>query len=222
MLYHPGIMSIGEYVAKAFLDYMLSPEGDGAGDDKKEQNLDDIILGLQNKSEQGGRRIATRRNKHEDDRIDIRVSVQYQASGSEERFSLRLHSRGNDYSLEISREKPQEDEDYEFAMEYRNDADGERLTLRYNLRDYSTERERALQDHTGKIDKVLHLLPKSIMGGVLGYTYLGGNFMARRDDLVGEEARMVDIHEAIHTPDEYETRVLTSWMMDIRRPRYRI
>jgi len=24
---------------------------------------------------------------------------------------------------------------------------------------------------------------------------------------------MVDLHESIHTPDEYETRVITEWML---------
>ena len=52
------------------------------------------------------------------------------------------------------------------------------------------------------------------MGGILGYTYLGESFMARRDDLTGSTARMVDIHESIHTPDEYETRILTDWIME--------
>ena len=59
------------------------------------------------------------------------------------------------------------------------------------------------------------------MGGILGFTYLGENFMARRDDLVGDMAKMVDVHEAIHTPDEYETRVLTSWMLSREKMKYK-
>jgi len=31
---------------------------------------------------------------------------------------------------------------------------------------------------------------------------------------------MVDIHESIHTPDEYETRILTDWIMMKQRPKY--
>jgi hypothetical protein len=31
---------------------------------------------------------------------------------------------------------------------------------------------------------------------------------------------MVDIHESIHTPDEYETRVLTDHIMDKTPPKY--
>ncbi|MBI2646955.1 hypothetical protein HYW99_00590 [Candidatus Woesearchaeota archaeon] len=62
--------------------------------------------------------------------------------------------------------------------------------------------------------KWLNILPETFMGGVLGFTYLGENFMTRRADLTGQTARMVDIHESIHTPDEYETRVLTSWIME--------
>jgi len=44
--------------------------------------------------------------------------------------------------------------------------------------------------------------------------------MGRRADLTGQTARMVDIHESIHTPDEYETRVLTSWIMEKVRGKY--
>ena len=68
--------------------------------------------------------------------------------------------------------------------------------------------------------KWLNILPESMMGGVLGFTYLGENFMGRRADLTGWTARMVDIHESIHTPDEYETRVLTSWIMEKARNKY--
>lgn len=62
--------------------------------------------------------------------------------------------------------------------------------------------------------KFLNILPESMMGGVLGFTYIGDPSMGRRADLAGGAARMVDIHESIHTPDEYETRVLTEWIMN--------
>ena len=61
--------------------------------------------------------------------------------------------------------------------------------------------------------------PASMMGGVLGFTYLGQDRMALRDDLISMK-RMVDIHESIHTPDEYETRVLTDWIMSKPRMKY--
>jgi len=75
-------------------------------------------------------------------------------------------------------------------------------------------------DFTKHADKSLHIFPESIMGGVLGFTYLGENYMARRADLTGSKAKMVDVHEAIHTPDEYETRILTDWMLLRQKPRY--
>ncbi|MBD3164295.1 hypothetical protein GF323_03780 [Candidatus Woesearchaeota archaeon] len=40
-------------------------------------------------------------------------------------------------------------------------------------------------------------------------------------DLFGDTALMVDVHEAIHTPNEYETRVLTDWMLKRERPKYK-
>ena len=44
--------------------------------------------------------------------------------------------------------------------------------------------------------KWLNIFPESVMGGVLGFTYLGDNSMGRRADLIGSTARMVDIHES--------------------------
>ena len=78
------------------------------------------------------------------------------------------------------------------------------------------------EDHTEKVPlkSIHHMWPESIMGGILGFTYIGENFMGRRDDLTGWWARMVDIHESIHTPDEYETRVLTDHIMDKTPPKY--
>ncbi len=60
----------------------------------------------------------------------------------------------------------------------------------------------------------MHKFPVNMMGGILGFTYLGENFMGIRDDLYGPELHEVELHEAIHTSDEYETRVLTKWMLD--------
>ena len=68
--------------------------------------------------------------------------------------------------------------------------------------------------------KFVNVFPESVMGGVLGFTYLGENFMGLRADLAGKMKKMVDIHESIHTPDEYETRILTDWIMMKQRPKY--
>ena len=114
---------------------------------------------------------------------------------------------------------------YTLQVSYTRDDKEESLSLQYApqepLRNYPNEREEKLQDFSNRVDKSLHILPKSLMPGVWGFTYLGENFMARRDDLVGETAQMVDIHEAIHTPDEYETRVLTDWIMSRERLKYK-
>ena len=68
--------------------------------------------------------------------------------------------------------------------------------------------------------KHVNVFPESIMGGVLGFTYLGENFMGLRADLTGRLKNMVDIHESIHTPDEYETRILTDWIMSKPKGKY--
>jgi hypothetical protein len=87
--------------------------------------------------------------------------------------------------------------------------------------EYKDRIEKARQDFTFHLDKFLDILPKSIMGGVLGFTYLGSGKMTRRADLFGDMALLVDVHEAIHTPDEYETRVLTDWILRMETPKYK-
>jgi len=56
--------------------------------------------------------------------------------------------------------------------------------------------------------------PKSGNEGLYGWTYKNKDGAIRiRDDLMGAMKMEVDIHESIHTPDEYETRVITWWIM---------
>ena len=61
--------------------------------------------------------------------------------------------------------------------------------------------------------KWLNVHAISQMPGLLGFTYLGDNSVNLREGLI-KDKKMVDIHESIHTPDEYETRVLTDWIME--------
>jgi hypothetical protein len=148
--------------------------------------------------------------------------IKYQDTEKEERVSVAVKDKGKKYSFEISKEKEKvEDKPYQLDILYENREGLERLRINYELRDYPLEREQALQDFTNQLDKTLHIMPTSIMGGILGFTYLGENFMARRADLTGAKALMVDVHESIHTPDEYETRVLTDWMLKMERARYK-
>ena len=86
---------------------------------------------------------------------------------------------------------------------------------------YLDKRIEAMHDFSDRVPgKHMDKLPKSIMGGVLGFTYLGDNRVTLRDDLVGDIAKMVDIHECAHTTWEYETIVRTSWKMTKERPKY--
>lgn len=94
-------------------------------------------------------------------------------------------------------------------------------TYRKILKGYMQQHIRSKEDMTNMVPlKWLNIHPETIMGGVLGFTYIGDPSMGRRADLTGKMARMVDIHESIHTPDEYETRVLTSWIMEKPFRRY--
>ncbi len=99
----------------------------------------------------------------------------------------------------------------------------DRLLLDYTRQttEYLQKLVSAKEDMSDRVPlKWLNILPETMMGGVLGFTYLGENFMGRRADLTGKTARMVDIHKSIHTPDEYETRVLTDWIMQKTKMKY--
>ncbi len=98
------------------------------------------------------------------------------------------------------------------ATEYRNPTTTSNYSENGN---YAGRIERAQNDFTNLVPpKNINKFPVSLMGGVLGFTYLGDSFVGIRDDLNDHEANEVEIHEAIHTPDEYETRVITKWMLD--------
>ena len=50
--------------------------------------------------------------------------------------------------------------------------------------------------------------------GLYGWTYKAKDGAIRiREDLIDLKKLETDIHECIHTPDEYETRVLTHWIL---------
>ena len=87
---------------------------------------------------------------------------------------------------------------------------------------YLDRRIEAMHDFTDRVPgKHLHTFPSSGNQGLFGFTYLGDQRIWRRDDLIGSEfAKMVDVHESIHTPDEYETRRITEWMMEKEKPGY--
>lgn len=164
-------------------------------------------------------RISVKYNVDEED-SGYSVAIDYENNGREERLQIKGKSTDEKEKYAITITKPL-GKDYTINIEYSTPK--EKISAEYivPVMSYREEREEKLQDFTNRIDKSLVILPKSIMGGVLGFTYLGENYMARRDDLVGSTANMVDVHEAIHTPDEYETRILTTWMLTRERPRYK-
>lgn len=68
--------------------------------------------------------------------------------------------------------------------------------------------------------KWLNIFPESVMGGVLGFTYLGDHSMGRREGLSDDLKKEVDVHESIHTPDEYETKRITESIMEEPEVKY--
>ena len=106
--------------------------------------------------------------------------INYQENEREEGLDVEGEDEdGKKYSFSVVKERLVPDiKPYQLNIFYKNNRDEERLDINYSIRDYPAEREEALQDFTNRADKSLHIMPKSIMGGILGFTYLGENFMA--------------------------------------------
>lgn len=167
------------------------------------------------------------------------ISIKYEENESEEKLdvSIKLDNYGKlnllnknsiknikKYSFSITKKKENKSKDnYSVKIAYDDNYEEERLTINYKstLGAYLNKRQEALTDFSDRVPgKFVNIFPESIMGGVLGFTYLGENFMGLRADLTGNLKKMVDIHESIHTTDEYETRILTDWIMSKERPKY--
>ena len=167
-----------------------------------------------------------RQKNKEENPNDYSITIKYEENSSEERLKVSIKTDGKEvYSAENVNKKefPDKVTPYKITLIYENNYTEERLSITYRqqLRNYMKQHIEDREDMTNMVPlKWLNILPENMMGGVLGFTYLGENFMGRRADLVGKTARMVDIHESIHTPDEYETRVLTSWIMEKARNKY--
>ena len=154
------------------------------------------------------------------------ISIKYEENQSEDKLKISIKDTEKElYSAEIVDKKDPKDRvaPYSITINYENRYDEERLTITYKqqLKNYIQKHIDEKENMSNRVPlKWLNILPETSMGGVLGFTYIGDPSMGRRADLTGKTARMVDIHESIHTPDEYETRVLTSWIMEKAKGKY--
>jgi len=134
--------------------------------------------------------------------------------------NLKNQEKENAYSISIIKKKENKS-NYSVKIKYEDNYKQERLLINYKedtLR-YKKKRENSLQDFSERVPgKFVNVFPESMLGGILGFTYLGENFMGKREDMIGNQ--MVDVHESIHTDNEYETRLLTSWILSKERGRY--
>ena len=156
----------------------------------------------------------------------LSITFNYEENNSEEMTSVSVKKGENEiYSAVQAIKKPNSDKvvPYSIKIVYENDYSMESLSIVYSRQNKSYMQQHIEDKHdTTKFVplKFVNILPETMMGGVLGFTYLGNHSMGRRADLTGSMARMVDIHESIHTPDEYETRCLTQWIMSKEKSKY--
>lgn len=168
------------------------------------------------------------------------ISISYENNGWEEKLDIEIrNNKNNNYKISIIKQKNLPDmqvslshsltnranffeNNYSIKInyEYRNNEEKLNVSYGYNI-GYLQKHIEGKNDFTERVPlKWLNILPETMMGGVLGFTYIGDPSMGRRADLTGQTARMVDIHESIHTPDEYETVCLTRWIMSKEKSRY--
>ena len=171
--------------------------------------------------------IELRRQKNKNQKSErYSITIKYEENQQEDKTKISVKRDDKLVSsAEITEAKNPKDRvaPYSIQLSYESNYAEERLTITYKLqlKNYLKQHLESKEDMSKMVPlKWLNILPESMMGGVLGFTYLGENFMGRRADLVGKTARMVDIHESIHTPDEYETRVLTDWILTKTKPKY--
>ena len=151
----------------------------------------------------------------EEDRVDVSIAFDEEHESETVIRSRSKTSNSKNYSFVLTRKKElDERKGYEVHATYSYSKGQEEAAVEYRAKSYAERLTDQKGDFSERVPfKVLHMKPKNQMGGALGYTFLGESYMAMRDDLQGELKREVDIHESIHTPNEYETRVLTWWMM---------
>ena len=206
-------------------------------DIKDFRELESLLMKNLSQNVKAGRKVAVNskdvfysirfiRQKNRDENGKYSVFMKYEETGGHEKLSVKIRKDGKEvYSAESTDKKELKDRvaPYSVSISYEDRYGEERLTITYRqqLKNYLKKHIENKEDMTNMVPlKWLNIFPESMMGGILGFTYLGENFMGRRADLTGKTARMVDIHESIHTPDEYETRCITSWIMSKERSKY--
>ena len=158
----------------------------------------------------------------EEDRLDVSIAFNEEQQSETIIRSRSTNSQRKDYSFVISRKREaMERKGYEVHASYSYSKGQEEVQVEYRLKNYGERLLEQKGDFSERVPfKVLHMKPKNQMGGALGYTFLGESYMAMRDDLQGDLKKEVDIHESIHTPNEYETICLTRWIMEKPKPKY--
>jgi hypothetical protein len=92
------------------------------------------------------------------------------------------------------------------------------------IEDYFDKRNEEIRDTANLVPFKRLIIGK--FPGLYGWTILTDNVMGLDEGLQSgdqEFKKMVYVHEAIHTPDEFETRMITDWIMSKEMPMsYRI
>ncbi|MBS3124094.1 hypothetical protein J4437_05685 [Candidatus Woesearchaeota archaeon] len=113
-------------------------------------------------------------------------------------------------SLEDKLNQPQQKLPYEI-IQHKN-----KREPNYSIQNDYLTRFRNEQKDLLKFIPLAHIdkFPKNGNEGLYGWTWRNKNGKVNlREDLTGTKKLEVDIHECCHTPDEYETRVLTAEIM---------
>ena len=224
------------------VDSFLRNKSDGIKTIKKIRTPDIEINNNASKNDESEIKysIALERKKESRDNAAYSVEIKYEENENEEKLKVKVKidnysldknplqknnlKDNKEYSFIITKQKENKTKDnYSVSLIYENNYEKERLSIDYKSTrgTYLNRRQEALHDFSDRVPgKSLETFPVSGNEGLYGFTYLGDIKIWRRDDLSGKFAKMVDIHESIHTPDEYETRILTDWIMTKQTVKY--
>lgn len=87
------------------------------------------------------------------------------------------------------------------------------------VQEYHDQRIDDITDTTRFLPVKNHIF-EQMPEGLFGYTFIGSDKVYINQSLVGARKEETIVHESIHTPDEYETRVITSWILNKETNKY--
>lgn len=163
------------------------------------QNLDESTKSNKSKSISPGSILYSlslmRRKSNNEKSNNHSISIKYEENQSEERLKVSLKKDEKEvYSAEMADKKDAKDmvAPYSIKIDYKDSYGEERLSIAYKLqlKNYIQKHIQDKEDMANRVPlKFLNILPETMMGSVLGFTYLGREFHGKKSRLNGQNRK---------------------------------